>query len=128
MRTHMDDTDDLLEEEDDDDNDETEEIHDDSLKNTIIEEVCLETQNQIESDLNSAYNEGLVNNEVKEKLQKIQLPIERITSDTIPMFSLKQHSSIESCLSNFNTKQVFTPFVEVNVKGHVVLIRKTTVT
>ena len=115
LRTHMDDTDDLLEEEeDDDDNDETEEIHDDSLKNTIIEEVCLETQNQIESDLNSAYNEGLVNNEVKEKLQKIQLPIERITSDTIPMFSLKQHSSIESCLSNFNTKQVFTPFVEVN--------------
>jgi len=37
------------------------------LKNTIIEEVYLETQNHIESDCSLLSNE----NEVKEKLQKI---------------------------------------------------------
>ena len=41
---------------------------------------------------------------------------------------MKDHSSLKNCLSNLSssTKQVFTPFVEVSVKGHVVLIRKTT--
>ena len=60
-------------------------------------------------------------------MQKV-LPIEKVPSETIPMYSLKDHSSLENCLSSLssNTKQVFTPFVEVSVKGCVVLIRKTT--
>ena len=44
------------------------------------------------------------------------------------MYSLKNHDTLEKCLSSLssNVKQVFTPFVEVSIKGHVVLIRKTT--
>ena len=46
------------------------------------------------------------------------------------MYSLKDHDSLENCLSSLtsNAKQVFTPFVEVCVKGRVtvLLIRKTT--
>ena len=42
------------------------------------------------------------------------------------MFSLKEHNSLASCLSTLNPKPSFTPFVEVTIKGHAVLIRKTT--
>ena len=43
----------------------------------VIEEVCLDTQEQIANDIQSAYNGGLVSTEAKEKLQKLQkvLPI-----------------------------------------------------
>ena len=45
----------------------------------IIEEVCLDTQEQIANDIDSAYNEGLVSKDAKEKLQKFQrvLPIKK---------------------------------------------------
>ena len=96
----------------------------------VIEEVCIEMQEQISNDLQYAYNGGLVSKETKEKLQKFQkvLPIEKVPSETIPMYSLKDHDSLENCLSSLtsNAKQVFTPFVEVYVKGRAVLIRKTT--
>ena len=96
----------------------------------IREEVCLDTQEQIANDIQSAYNEGLVSKDAKEKLQKFQrvLPIEKVPSETIPMYSLKNYDSLENYLSGLssNAKQVFTLFVEVNVKGRAVLIRKTT--
>ena len=67
----------------------------------VIEEVCIETQEQISNDLQSAYNGGLVSKETKEKLQKFQkvLPIEKVPSETISMYSLKDHDSLENCLS-----------------------------
>ena len=96
----------------------------------VVEEVCLDTQEQIANDIQSAYNEGLVSKNAKEKLQKFQrvLPIEKVPSETIPMYSLKNYDSLENYLSGLssNAKQVFTPFVEVNVKGRAVLIRKST--
>lgn len=101
---------------------------DDSLAEAIIQEVCLDTKDQLEIDVQSAYSRGLVTKEGKEKLQKMQkaLPVERLPSDTIPMFSLKEHNSLASCLSTLKPKPSFTPFVEVTIKGHAVLIRKTT--
>ena len=96
----------------------------------VIEEVCLDTQEQIANDIQSAYNGGLVNKEAKEKLERIQkvLPVEKVPSETIPMYSLKDHGSLDHYISSLSTnaKQVYTPFVEVNVKGHAVLIRKAT--
>ena len=96
----------------------------------IIEEVCLETKEQVSNDIQSAYDVGLLSKEGKEKLQKIQkvLPVNKLKSDTIPMYSLKDHKDLDSCLTSLSskTKQVFSPFVEVSVKGRVVLIRKTT--
>ena len=119
---------------DDDDNDNididcnSEENLDDSLAVAIAQEVCLDTQDQLENDVQSAYSTGLITKEGKEKLHKIQkaLPVERLPSDTIPMFSLKEHNSLASCLSTLNPKPSFTPFVEVTIKGRAVLIRKTT--
>ena len=101
---------------------------DDSLAVAIVQEVCLDTQDQLENDVQSAYSRGLITKEGKEKLHKIQkaLPVERLPSDTIPMFSLKEHNSLASCLSTLNPKPSFTPFVEVTIKGCAVLIRKTT--
>ena len=96
-----------------------------SLKNSVIKEVCLETQCEIENDLNSAYKEGLVTTEAKAKLQKTKdiLPVRKIQSDTIPMFTLMEHSSLNlGCLNS----KAFTPYVEVKVKGSTILIRKTT--
>ena len=56
------------------------------------------------------------------------LPVENVPSETIPMYSLKGHGSLENYISNFstNSEQVFTLFAQVNVKGHTLLIRKTT--
>ena len=55
------------------------------------------------------------------------LPVEKVPSETIPMYSLKDHGSLDHYILSLSTnaKQVYTPFVEVNVKGHAVLIRKT---
>ena len=101
---------------------------DDSLAVAIAQEVCLDTQDQLENDVQSAYSRGLITKEGKEKLHKIQkaLPVERLPSDTIPMFSLKEHNTLASCLTTLNPKPSFTPFVEVTIKGCAVLIRKTT--
>ena len=97
---------------------------DDSLAVAIAQEVCLDTQDQLENDVQSAYSRGLITKEGKE-IQKA-LPVERLPSDTIPMFSLKEHNSLASCLSTLNPKPSFTPFVEVTIKGCAVLIKKTT--
>ena len=101
---------------------------DDPLAVAIVQEVCLDTQDQLKNDVHLAYSGGLVTKEGKKRLHKMQkaLPVERLPSDTIPMFSLKEHNSLASCLSALNPKPSFTPFVEVTIKGRAVLIRKTT--
>jgi len=60
----------------------------------------------------------------KAKLQKMKdiLPVRKIQSDTIPMFTLMEHSSLNlGCLNSI----AFIPYVEVKVKGSTILIRKT---
>lgn len=135
---HVNAQDDSIDDDDSEDDDDIDHNSHDSNENSqnlsdslaVIEEVCLETKEQMADDLQSAYNGGLISKETNEKLQKMQkvLPIEKVPSETIPMYSLKDHSSLENCISSLSssTKQVFTPFVEVSVKGRVVLIRKTT--
>ena len=51
----------------------------------VTEKVCLDTQEQIANDIQSAYNGGLVYKEAKEKLVRIQkvLPVEKVPSETI---------------------------------------------
>ena len=44
---------------------------DDSLAVAIAQELCLDTQDQLENDVQSAYNRGLIAKEGKEKLHKI---------------------------------------------------------
>ena len=93
-----------------------------------VQEVCLDTQDELGNDVQSAYSGGLVTKEEKENLHKMQkaLPVEQLLSDTILMSSIKEHNSLASYLSTLNPKPSFTPFVEVIIKGCTVLIRKTT--
>ena len=62
---------------------------DDTSAVAIVQEVCLDTQDQLKNDVHSAYSGGLVTKEGKERLHKMQkaLPVEHLSSDTIPMFS-----------------------------------------
>lgn len=77
-------------------------------------------------DMHSAYASGLVTKGAKEGLVKFQkalrnLPVKKLLTDTIPTYSLKEFKDLESCLTSLG-KQVISPFVEVTVKGHVVLL------
>jgi len=90
------DNDDNEDNEDDDDDkvhekDDSRYAADDSLKLSIIGEVCTESQNEVENNLDLACSEGLVSKEVKEQLIKLKeaLPVEKIPSDTIPMYAQK---------------------------------------
>ena len=66
--------------------DSSENSHNLSDSLAVIEEVCLETKEQMADDLRSIYNGGLISKETNEKLQKMQkiLPIKKVTSETIP--------------------------------------------
>jgi len=75
------------------------------------------------------YLQSVVRKGFKATLQKIQrsLPMNKLKSDTIPMYTLKGHNDLDRCLTSChnNTRQLICPFVGVSVKGQTVLIRKT---
>jgi len=74
---------------------------DDAL--AVVKEVCLETQEEVSKDIQSAYDWGVVSKEIKEKLHKLQkalrfFPVKKLSFDTILMHSLKYYIDLDSCL------------------------------
>ena len=125
-----------VQDDDDDDHDNLDDCgHDDETDEKdcssleIIKEIWSESQEEVSEDIQSACDKGLVSKEANKSfckaLQKA-LPVNKLKSDTIPMYTLKGHNDLNSYLASLNAKQIISPYVEVSVKGRVVLIRKTT--
>jgi len=102
-----------------------------SSKLSALAETCLESPALIETDLKNMSSKQIVTTAAKEKLvhlHKALLPVDKLPSETIPLYKHKHGSHNSDILSEpvAGGKHVFTPYVQVQVKGRSVLIRKTT--
>ena len=120
------------EDNDDDDNDDDEEednnndsnhnnSDDESLKVFTIQDIYLGSPAEVEDDVNSAYSKGLLTEEGKEILTKLNkaIRVKKLPSDTISIYKQKKDDpEFNPKLLSDQHKYVFTPFVKViNVKG-----------
>ena len=82
--------------------DSTDENDDNSLE--IIKEVWSETHKEVSEDIQSACDRGLVTKEASKAshktLQKMQrsLPVDKLKSDTIPLYTLKGHNDLNTVI------------------------------
>ena len=88
-----------------------------SLTSSLIDEIHGEGLGGVAADI---FNIGLVNNDVKDKVQRLQkqLKLKQIPSSTIPFFSEAEPTNKES--------SKFSPFVKVQRNDQFFYIRKTT--
>ena len=103
-----------------------------SLKLSVVAEACLDSPASVEIDVKNMESKGLLTTAAKAKLlnlHKALLPVEKLPSETIPMYKHKHGSQNSNVLRDpvaGGKQHVFTLYVQVLVKGQSVLIRKTT--
>ena len=97
-----------------------------SHQNYLLAETCLESP---DSDLKTMSNNKIVTTVAMERLMYLHkpLPVDKLPSETIPLYKLKYDSLNSDTLSELfaGGKHVFTPYMQAQVKGRSVLIRKT---
>ena len=96
----------------------------DEVTSSVIQEVCSEEPVQVTADINEIAAKGLVEDEVKDRLELKQklLSFKRIPSTTIPMYA-----PIENTKKKSEKSTKFSLFVEVKAdNGNPIFIKKTT--
>ena len=112
-----------VEEDDDNDSDDEEDsinpTDEESVLSAVIQEVCEEDPVHIDSDLKLLCEEGITDDCTMQKLHKYKRSIapKKVSSSAVPLYY--PHDNEKKPVG-------ITPFVEVCVKGHTFMIRKTT--